>query len=276
MHDPLGDTCKAYERATISAKIPATGWLVARLDGRSFSKKTRSLIKPFDARFHDAMQEATVFVMKDTKAIAAFHQSDEVSLFWNMQSPAYAPLYANKRDKILSLLAGAFSAALFKALLARDLSKMADTVPHVDARLMHVRDSLEAARILAWRAQDAQRNSVSSLARFHYSSRDMHKKNQATLKDMIAQKDDMAAYPDVFFQGSCLNVAYQQAPLSPQAIAQIPADKNITPNATYWRRGIDVSSTRDISDVNVAHDFLRLTTAQVDIGHARKKAAAAI
>lgn len=58
--DALGDRLKAYEEAAEGARLDVTLPIYARIDGRSFSKFTRSLARPYDKRLSDAMI-ATVY-----------------------------------------------------------------------------------------------------------------------------------------------------------------------------------------------------------------------
>ena len=61
--------------------------MVARIDGRNFTRLTKDVIKfeaPFDVRFRDMMIETTAHLMNcGFKAIYGYTESDEISLLFH-------------------------------------------------------------------------------------------------------------------------------------------------------------------------------------------------
>ena len=83
--DDLDLRMRAFE-AIADEPIATGGQLLARLDGRGFTKLTKQrleLQKPFDPRFRDAMLATTRQLMHAGLAVVyAYTQSDEISLWF--------------------------------------------------------------------------------------------------------------------------------------------------------------------------------------------------
>ena len=85
----MGDRLKAYEPKDA---LMQKSWVVARLDGRAFSKFTADMNKPFDSFFTDAMVATAKYLQKKYHAVVAYTQSDEITLIWyntNEKSEVY-------------------------------------------------------------------------------------------------------------------------------------------------------------------------------------------
>ena len=76
----LGDRMKAYEPQD---KLMQRSWVVARLDGRAFSKFTADMNKPFDSFFTDAMVATAKYLQRKYNAQFAYTQSDEITLVFD-------------------------------------------------------------------------------------------------------------------------------------------------------------------------------------------------
>jgi len=145
---------RALESA-FDARLPDEKWIVARLDGRGFTRLTKRALpleKPFDPRFHDAMKRALSHVCDCGFAVRlAFSQSDEISLL-------FEPLergFDGKTRKWLSVLAGETSAAFSLAL---------GQLGAFDCRLLALSDDESAVDYFRWRQSDASRNALSAHA----------------------------------------------------------------------------------------------------------------
>jgi len=78
--DALGDRMKAYERRETERRAMRGVPLVVRVDGRSFSRFTRGMARPFDQDMADLMVEVARYLVEQTQAKVALTQSDEISL----------------------------------------------------------------------------------------------------------------------------------------------------------------------------------------------------
>lgn len=79
-NDAMGDRMKAYERRETERRAMRGVPLVVRVDGRSFSRFTRGLARPYDQDMADLMVEVARYLVEQTQAKVALTQSDEISL----------------------------------------------------------------------------------------------------------------------------------------------------------------------------------------------------
>ncbi|MCI6982141.1 MAG: hypothetical protein MR894_08040 [Akkermansia muciniphila] len=134
-------------------EIPADAYIIARLDGRGFSKLTKAHFeKPFDERFHRLMVETMCYLMEIEPDITlAYNQSDEISVLIMTGSSSFN----RKARKILSLLPSA-AAAKFSLRLGEPVS--------FDCRLNIQHDEEGVIRYFRWRSIDAERNAFNACA----------------------------------------------------------------------------------------------------------------
>ena len=117
--DDFDKRMRVYEQSIDQYIVPGM-YIVARLDGRSFTKLTREICKfeaPFDTRFRNLMVDTTKHIMNcGFKVLYGYTESDEISLLFSPDNSAFA----NKVRKINTILAGEasgyFSLALGKAV----------------------------------------------------------------------------------------------------------------------------------------------------------------
>ena len=83
-------------------KIIPNCYVIARLDGKGFSKLTESmkLEKPFDSKFKEAMIESIKGLIKETGAILGFFESDEISLLFRNDTD----FFKRRLEKLNSVL----------------------------------------------------------------------------------------------------------------------------------------------------------------------------
>ncbi len=133
--------------------LPPTNFLVARLDGRGFTRLTKELLtleRPFDARFHAAMSETLAHLFDCGFTLRfGYSQSDEISLLFE---PNGVP-FERKMRKILSILAGETSAQFSLSIGARGA---------FDCRLSVLPGAESARDYFVWRSLDAARNALSA------------------------------------------------------------------------------------------------------------------
>lgn len=134
-------------------EIPTDAYIIARLDGRGFSKLTKAHFeKPFDEKFHRLMVETMRYIMdKEPEITLAYNQSDEISLLIMPGSSTFN----RKARKLLSLLPAAASAK-FSLLLGEPVC--------FDCRLNIQADVEGVLRYFAWRSIDADRNAFNACA----------------------------------------------------------------------------------------------------------------
>jgi tRNA(His) 5'-end guanylyltransferase len=250
MQDTLGDRLKQMERGSVGQAVASDGWVMARLDGRSFSKRTKHLAKPFDVRLHVAMIAAARFVMEDMDALCAFQQSDEITFLWH---PIMAPTqraFGGRRDKWISVLAAGASVALLDSLWRQGVGRMAEGLPHMDARIVDGLSFEDAAAFVAWRAQDARRNGLTNTAHSvagHKALMGMDAAGKRALLEANGMPFESLMEP--LRNGTFLTRVVEERTLSEVERARIPAHKRPEPNATFLRNRIVEDSATYLGDV---------------------------
>lgn len=143
---------RVFETAHDHSVLPGM-YMVARLDGRSFSRLTKELCDfkaPFDERFRDLMVATVRHLMNCGFTVTyGFTESDEISLLFDLNENAFA----RKHRKYNSVLAGEASAK-FSLALGRPAA--------FDCRLCELPNRVLVADYFRWRSADAHRNSLNA------------------------------------------------------------------------------------------------------------------
>jgi tRNA(His) 5'-end guanylyltransferase len=148
MHnDTMEARLRAFENA-LDQPVPVGFQIVARLDGRSFTRLTKEICafeSPFDIRFRDLMATTCQHLMAcGFNVLFAYSESDEISLLLH---PAEAA-FSRKPRKLISILAGEASAA-FSVALGRAAA--------FDGRLSILPGAEQVVDYFRWRMADAAR-----------------------------------------------------------------------------------------------------------------------
>lgn len=203
MQDELGDRMKLYEMAEAGRKCMPLLPIVARIDGRSFSRFTQGLERPFDRRLSGLMIDTVKFLVRETNAACGYTQSDEITLAWYASSFDSQILFDGRISKLVSVLASLTTVYFNHELPHRLPPEYADRLPHFDARVWNLPSLEEAANAFLWRELDATKNSISMAARAHFSHKQLDSKNGAEMRAMLLDKgvrwDD---YPEFFKRGT--------------------------------------------------------------------------
>ncbi len=150
--DELDKKMRVYEQSLDQVILPET-YMVARLDGRGFTRLTKEICKfeaPFDARFRDLMVKTVEALMDCGFRIAyGFTESDEISLLFVPGDETFG----RKVRKYNSTLAGEASAAFSLAL---------GKVATFDCRIVPLPNVEKVRDYFLWRQEDAHRNSLNS------------------------------------------------------------------------------------------------------------------
>jgi tRNA(His) 5'-end guanylyltransferase len=187
MKDEIGTRMKEYERIPSNVLIPRLP-ICVRLDGRAFHTFTRGLLKPYDENLHQLMILATKALVKETKAIIGYTQSDEISLILYSPEPESQQLFGGKVQKLCSVLAS-LATSCFVSNLREYLPSRASLTPTFDCRVWNVPNEVEASNVILWRWFDARRNSISALAQAHFSVKQLHGKDCNEMLSMLAEKN---------------------------------------------------------------------------------------
>lgn len=245
--DDLGDRIKSYEAVETGRAFAKGLPIYARIDGRSFSRFTKGMKRPFDLRMTDAMVMTTKGLVADTHARIGYTQSDEISLVWLYEAPESEILFGGKVHKLTSVLASLAAAHFMNALWtcfehhdvireALDFRSLAERVPHFDCRVFQLPSKTEAANAVLWRALDARKNAVSMATRAIYSAKDMHGKDQTDMREMLAGKGiDFESYPAKFKWGTFVQRRIFERSLTLEELARIPEKHRPKPHEIVTR-----------------------------------------
>lgn len=210
----LGDRIKMYEKMETADKFLPGVPIYARIDGRSFSKFTSGMIKPYDAVLSKIMQEVTAYLVKETSACIGYTQSDEISLVFMQKSFESDVFFSGKKQKMVSVLAALATAKFVELALKFYPVECAKRLPVFDCRVFQVPTKSEAVNCLMWRSQDAIRNSIQMAGRAVFSHKELDRKNQSDILDMLINDKQINwnEYPKYFKEGSFFKrVTYEKA-----------------------------------------------------------------
>lgn len=201
--DSLGTRMKSYEAITDNKLIPRMAMII-RLDGCAFHTFTRGMKKPFDEIFLESMRMTMLELCKEVSTCKfGYTQSDEITLVCCIDDVKKSEGYMGYEiNKILSKTAAMctlffnkyFEYNVLHYVTFEDNEKVDKDVyerkfhkAFFDCRVFNVPD-WEVVNNLIWRQQDCTRNSLSSLARAHFSHKELQGKNSVTMQDMLMEK----------------------------------------------------------------------------------------
>lgn len=150
--DDLDKKMRIYEESIDQVILPDM-YMVARLDGKSFTRLTKEICQfeaPFDVRFRDMMVD-TVKQLLDCgfRVVYGYTESDEISLLFHVKEDAFG----RKVRKYNSVLAGVASVAFSQALGQMGI---------FDCRMVPLPNKDRVKDYFRWRQEDAHRNSLNS------------------------------------------------------------------------------------------------------------------
>lgn len=221
-NDILGNRMKSYENATCGIRLLPRIPVVARLDGKGFSKFTKGLKRPYDERLTNLMIETTKFLVKETNANCGYHQSDEISLVWYSESYDSKIYFDGRLFKMISDLA-AMASVFFNRELPKYLPEKAHLMPRFDCRVFNVPTMHEAANVFLWRELDATKNSISMAAQHYYSHKELEGKNGSEKQEMLFQKGvNWNDYPSFFKRGTYIQRKRVLTKFTTEELAKLP------------------------------------------------------
>ena len=148
--DNFDKEMRIYEESIDQYILPDM-YMVARLDGRSFTRLTKEICKfeaPFDIKFRDLMIETVKALMNvGFRIVYGYTESDEISLLFHPEDHTFG----RKVRKINTTLAGEASAAFSLAL---------GKVATFDCRVVPLPNKKRVADYFVWRQEDSHRNSL--------------------------------------------------------------------------------------------------------------------
>lgn len=204
--------------------LPQRTNLIIRIDGRAFHTFTKPFKRPYDEEIHEAMSFATRMVCEEIGGCKfAYTQSDEASfLATDYDTHETQMWFGGNKAKIETIAASAFTAFFNYSMM-----KISPTlIAQFDARAFIIPTQHEVVNYFIWRQQDAIRNSVSMLARHHFSAKRLHKVSSKDAIDLLRKEKKVRWEEDTpawFRRGTAL---YKKAP-GRHKVPNWYTDKNI-------------------------------------------------
>lgn len=185
MNDSLGDRMKGQYESRTQVLLPRRTHTIIRVDGRAFHTLTKGLDSPFNKTLATAMDSGAKQLVEHAQgACIAYLQSDEISvLLTDFTKPETQAWFDGNLQKLCSI-----SASLVTAGFNIRYNRHSDKLATFDARAFTIPDEVEVENYFIWRQKDAERNSLQSLARMHYSHKELHGKNSAALHELLYKK----------------------------------------------------------------------------------------
>lgn len=236
--DPQGTRMKTFEKVFTNVRLDPEKVAYARLDGRSFSKFTKGMERPFDSRMSMTMIDTAKFLVEEMKADIGYTQSDEISLGWMVKDTMVKDTEAGQRttiafdhkiQKLTSVLAGMCSAKFYERY-THHFERHPSRIPHFDCRLLNLDSEDDLHEMLAWRQKDATRNAVSMAAQSVFSHRELQGVGTQQLVDMLWYDKGIVfgVYPAYFKNGTFITRRLVVRDLTPEELERIPADRRPT------------------------------------------------
>ena len=159
----IGDQFKQAEQRSETFIEPV--YVIARIDGRRFSKFSKHFKKPYDRTLARLMRATSMQLAKNYSPDLVYFQSDEISLYWK-----HLDIFSRRTQKIASTLAASATAA-FMYELSVIRPELLHRQPSFDARVHNVADINETYDYFLWRAIDARKNSIHSWSKQYMSQK---------------------------------------------------------------------------------------------------------
>ena len=177
---------KGYEnvpRVRLTPRMP----MIIRVDGRAFHTYTRRFKEfqtdPGSTHLRDAMTAASKGLMQEISgAKLAYIQSDEISiLVTDYDTFGTQPWFDKGVQKVCSVSASVATVHFNSEIHNNGFETASATF---DSRCF-VLPREEVANYFVWRQRDAEKNSVAMLAQWHFSHKQLHRKNGSDMQDML-------------------------------------------------------------------------------------------
>ncbi len=181
--EELDNKMRVYEQA-IDQVIPPDVYLIARLDGRNFTRLTKERCQfeaPFDVHFRDMMVQTVKDLMEcGFRVIYGYTQSDEISLLFHKEERTFG----RKVRKFNSILAGEASAAFSLQLGQKAV---------MDCRVIPLPNKEKVIDYFLWRQEDAARNALNAHCYWMLRKEglDVHTATDEVAGKSIAEKNEM-------------------------------------------------------------------------------------
>ncbi len=222
--DNFGDRMKDYERVETGRRFMPLLPIYARLDGRSFSKFTNSMKRPYDTDMSQLMIGITKKLVEETNALVGYTQSDEISLLFYSDEIKSQVFFDGKIQKMNSVLSSLATSYFTLGAIQHWPSLVEELNPVFDCRVFQLPNKTEAANVFLWRELDATKNAISMAARCYFSHKELQNKTGAEMQEMMFQKNgtNFNNYPNCFKRGTFIQRFKERRMLTAEELRKIP------------------------------------------------------
>lgn len=180
--DSLGDRMKEFYENRTRNFLPRRTYTIIRVDGKAFHSYTRGLIRPFDEKLVNDMDETACYMCKNIQgAKFAFVQSDEISILLTDFEGLTTDAWFDGNIQKMASISASLATAKFNELRPNKIALF-------DSRVFTIPSDIEVENYFIWRQQDTTRNSISSVAQSMFSHRELENKNTDQMQEMCFQK----------------------------------------------------------------------------------------
>lgn len=256
MVDAMGDRLKEYEARETSRRFLPYLPVYARLDGRSFSRFTKGMARPFDPNFKEVMDLVTIYLVNETNALIGYNQSDEISLLWEQSVYDSQIFFDGKIQKMNSILAALASTKFLQLAMAKWPEKIGDKPPVFDCRIFQLPNRTEAANTIYWRVKDATKNSISMAARSKFSHNAVNGLNSGQKQEKLWSEAGINwnDYPMGFKEGTFVRRVKKFRTLTDKELNCIP--EKFRPTEPVERTTVEIVDMPRFGSITNKNEFL--------------------
>lgn len=193
----MKDSYEKRSQTYLTRRIP----VICRIDGKSFHSYLKGAKKPFDKGVIEDMDSTAIFLCKNIQgAKCAYVQSDEISILITDYDTLTTDGWFNYSAQKMTSISASLASVNFtwqrlnrwiKTESGQESVKLglitATKNAYFDSRVFNIPKE-EVANYFLARQKDAVKNSIASVAQSLYSHKELYKKNQSDLQEMIFQK----------------------------------------------------------------------------------------
>jgi tRNA(His) guanylyltransferase len=180
MSNKLRDRIDAYQASADTRLLPRVPVVIV-INGRSFSKLTSLLDKPYDKKFTECILNTMLRLCTDVEgALFAYQHNDEIVVIArNDQGTDTAPWYDNRAQKISSVTSSIATLHFNRCATAIDLNLMGEAI--FSSQVFVVPTIMEAINTLVYKQQYNFQTSIQFACFYEL----LNKYDKDTIKNMI-------------------------------------------------------------------------------------------
>ncbi len=219
----MTEISKILEEVEVGRKVNKGWYMLARLDGRGFSKFTANLKKPFDLGLTNLMIQTTAHLMRQFDVTVGYTQSDEITLCWFYPEDSLRTFPFSGRYQKICSLAAATASIYFCNHLSLYLPQKEFETAMFDCRVWACPESFQMLDAFLARERDAKKNAISMAASTMISHKQLQGVHSYDRIELMKQKGvNFEEYPREFKFGSYITRTFQERVMTADELLNIP------------------------------------------------------